>query len=170
MDGAFAVEWTVAYAPPIGADCRVLHGAGRGAIGLAACNCAKVGVVALAAITLNAVPDTSYASCGDLSLAYQVFGDGPVELVFAGPFVSHVELFWTLPEFKALPRRQWSRYASMGSWPAGRAPARASSAARRACPGMTPAPSACVTWAWTGSRSRHEDTTSADQSLRQEHR
>jgi len=47
VDGAFAVEWTVAYAPPIGADCRVLHGAGRGAIGLAACNCAKVGVVAI---------------------------------------------------------------------------------------------------------------------------
>jgi pimeloyl-ACP methyl ester carboxylesterase len=47
------------------------------------------------------VPETSYASCGDLSLAYQVFGDGPVELVFAGSFVSHVELFWTQPEFKA---------------------------------------------------------------------
>ena len=45
--------------------------------------------------------ETSYASCGDLSLAYQVFGDGPVELVFVGPMVSHVELFWTLPEFKA---------------------------------------------------------------------
>ena len=51
--------------------------------------------------TLNAVPETSYASCGDLSLAYQVFGDGPVELVFVGPFVSHIELFWTVPEFKA---------------------------------------------------------------------
>ena len=50
---------------------------------------------------VNAVPETSYASRGDLSLAYQVFGDGPVELVFAGSFVSHVELFWTLPEFKA---------------------------------------------------------------------
>ena len=45
--------------------------------------------------------ETSYASCGDLSLAYQVFGDGPVELVFVGPMVSHVELVWTLPEFKA---------------------------------------------------------------------
>ncbi len=45
--------------------------------------------------------ETSYASCGDLSLAYQVFGDGPVELVFVGPMVSHIELFWTLPEFKA---------------------------------------------------------------------
>jgi pimeloyl-ACP methyl ester carboxylesterase len=47
------------------------------------------------------VPETSYAPCGDLSLAYQVFGDGPVELVYAGSFVSHVELFWTMPEFEA---------------------------------------------------------------------
>lgn len=45
--------------------------------------------------------ETSYAPCGELSLAYQVFGDGPVELVFVGPMVSHVELFWTLPEYKA---------------------------------------------------------------------
>jgi class 3 adenylate cyclase len=47
------------------------------------------------------VPETSYAACGDLSLAYQVFGDGPVELVFVGPMVTHIELFWTMPEFKA---------------------------------------------------------------------
>ncbi len=47
------------------------------------------------------MPETSYAPCGDLSLAYQVFGDGPVELVFVGPIVTHVELFWTMPEFKA---------------------------------------------------------------------
>jgi pimeloyl-ACP methyl ester carboxylesterase len=45
--------------------------------------------------------ETSYARCGDLSLAYQLFGDGPVELVLAGSFVSHVELFWTMPEFEA---------------------------------------------------------------------
>ena len=49
----------------------------------------------------HAVADTLYASCGDLSLAYQVFGDGPVELVVVAPFVSHVELCWTVPEFKA---------------------------------------------------------------------
>ncbi len=53
----------------------------------------------------HAVPETSYARCGDLSLAYQVFGDGPIELVFVGPFVSHVELCWTLPEFKAFFER-----------------------------------------------------------------
>ena len=47
------------------------------------------------------MPETAYAKCGDLSLAYQVFGDGPVELVFMGPMASHVELFWTLPDFKS---------------------------------------------------------------------
>jgi pimeloyl-ACP methyl ester carboxylesterase len=47
------------------------------------------------------VADTSYTSCGGLSLAYQVFGDGPLELMFVGPFVSHLELAWTLPQFKA---------------------------------------------------------------------
>jgi pimeloyl-ACP methyl ester carboxylesterase len=46
-----------------------------------------------------------YAPCGDLSLAYQVFGDGPVELVFVGPIVTHVELFWAMPEFKAFFER-----------------------------------------------------------------
>jgi class 3 adenylate cyclase len=53
----------------------------------------------------HAVAETAYAKCGDVSLAYQVFGDGPVELVFVGPMVSHIELFWTLPEFKAFFER-----------------------------------------------------------------
>ena len=35
------------------------------------------------------------------AIAYQVFGDGPVELVFAGSFISHIELFWAMPEFEA---------------------------------------------------------------------
>jgi pimeloyl-ACP methyl ester carboxylesterase len=54
---------------------------------------------------VNAVPETSYASCGDLSLAYQVFGDGPIELVYAGSFASHIELYWTMPEFEAFFER-----------------------------------------------------------------
>jgi pimeloyl-ACP methyl ester carboxylesterase len=47
------------------------------------------------------VAETLYASCGDLSIAYQVFGDGPVELILVGPFVTHIELFWAMPEYKA---------------------------------------------------------------------
>ncbi len=50
---------------------------------------------------VSAVPETSYAPCGGLSIAYQVFGAGPVELVFAGSFITHIELFWTMPEFEA---------------------------------------------------------------------
>jgi class 3 adenylate cyclase/pimeloyl-ACP methyl ester carboxylesterase len=48
------------------------------------------------------VADTLYAPCGDLSLAYQVFGDGPVELVFVAPlFLGHLELYWAMPRYKA---------------------------------------------------------------------
>ncbi len=50
------------------------------------------------------VPETAYAQCGDLSLAYQVVGQGATDVVFAGSFVSHVELIWTLPEAKDLVR------------------------------------------------------------------
>src|SRR5712672_3228137 len=49
----------------------------------------------------HAVAETSYAKCGDLSLAYQVFGDGPVELVVVAPLVSHVELVCSQPDLKA---------------------------------------------------------------------
>jgi pimeloyl-ACP methyl ester carboxylesterase len=51
------------------------------------------------------VPETAYATCGDLSLAYQVFGEGPIDLVFAGSFVSHVEMFWAMPEFEGFMAR-----------------------------------------------------------------
>jgi pimeloyl-ACP methyl ester carboxylesterase len=53
----------------------------------------------------HAMAETSYAKCGDLSIAYQVFGDGPVELVVAGSFASHIELYWTMPEFVAVFER-----------------------------------------------------------------
>ena len=60
---------------------------------------------ALGRSTLNSVPETSYAQCDGLSLAYQVFGDGPIELVFGGSFASHIELYWTVPEFVAFFER-----------------------------------------------------------------
>jgi class 3 adenylate cyclase len=47
------------------------------------------------------VPDTQYARCGDLSLAYQVFGSGPVNIVVSGSFVTNVEVLWGSPEYKA---------------------------------------------------------------------
>ncbi len=39
-------------------------------------------------------PETQYAKSGDVSIAYQVTGSGPFDLVFIPPFVTHVELVW----------------------------------------------------------------------------
>ena len=43
-------------------------------------------------------PETRYARSGDVWIAYQVFGDGPVDLVFAPGYVSNIELGWSLPK------------------------------------------------------------------------
>ena len=47
------------------------------------------------------MPETRYARCGDLSLAYQVFGSGDIDVVVSGSFVSNVEVMWASPEFTA---------------------------------------------------------------------
>jgi len=44
-------------------------------------------------------PETRYARSGETSIAYQVFGEGPVDLVVTPGFVSHLDLNWTLPSF-----------------------------------------------------------------------
>ncbi len=41
---------------------------------------------------------TRYAKSGDVHVAYQVFGDGPLNLVIAPFFVSNVEVFWEYPD------------------------------------------------------------------------
>lgn len=45
------------------------------------------------------VPETRYASRGGVSIAYQVFGDGPLDLVVLFGAASHVEMMWTMPGF-----------------------------------------------------------------------
>ena len=40
------------------------------------------------------MPETRYARSGDISIAYQVVGDGLFDVVFAPGYVSHVELVW----------------------------------------------------------------------------
>lgn len=39
-------------------------------------------------------PKTSYAKSGDISIAYQVIGDGPLDLVVVPGFISHLDLQW----------------------------------------------------------------------------
>ncbi len=50
-------------------------------------------------------PVTRYAKSGDLHIAYQVFGDGPFDLVYAPGFISHVEMNWELPYWVNIFRR-----------------------------------------------------------------
>lgn len=50
-------------------------------------------------------PETRYARTGDVHIAYQVVGDGPIDIVLFGTFVSHVELIWDDPQAADLLRR-----------------------------------------------------------------
>ena len=47
-------------------------------------------------------PEILYARSGDVHIAYQVVGDGPVDLVYTPGIWSNLEIMWEWPE--------WSRY------------------------------------------------------------
>ena len=51
------------------------------------------------------MPETRYARSGEVDIAYQVLGDGPVDLVFVMGWVSHLEYFWKEPSFARFLRR-----------------------------------------------------------------
>ena len=42
-------------------------------------------------------PRTRYARSGDVSIAHQVIGDGPIDVVLVPGYISHVELIWEIP-------------------------------------------------------------------------
>ena len=44
-------------------------------------------------------PETRYAKSGELRIAYQVAGSGPLDLVYVPGFVSNIDLFWEIPEW-----------------------------------------------------------------------
>src|SRR3954452_23784347 len=52
-----------------------------------------------------ALPETRYALSGDVNIAYQVMGSGPVDIVMVPGFVSHVEFTHELPGYTAFLRR-----------------------------------------------------------------
>jgi pimeloyl-ACP methyl ester carboxylesterase len=45
----------------------------------------------------SARPETRYAKSGDLNIAYQVVGDGPLDLIYVPGWISNVELNWEEP-------------------------------------------------------------------------
>jgi hypothetical protein len=43
------------------------------------------------------VPETRYAEVDELAVAYQVWGDGPIDVVLVPQMVSHLEAMLDLP-------------------------------------------------------------------------
>ena len=50
-------------------------------------------------------PKTRYAQRGDVSIAFQVLGDGPIDLVLVNGLVAHMDLFWLDPNATAMLSR-----------------------------------------------------------------
>jgi class 3 adenylate cyclase len=50
-------------------------------------------------------PITQYAKSGDVHIAYQTFGAGPINVVMVPGFVSNVENYWEQPDFARFLRR-----------------------------------------------------------------
>jgi pimeloyl-ACP methyl ester carboxylesterase len=55
-------------------------------------------------------PQTRYTRSGDMHIAYQVLGEGPLDLVYIPAFTHHVELIWEIPR----QARYLRRLASLG--------------------------------------------------------
>jgi class 3 adenylate cyclase len=50
-------------------------------------------------------PQTRYARSGEIGIAYQVYGEGEIDLVLAFPFLSHLDLMWESPAISHFLRR-----------------------------------------------------------------
>ena len=56
-------------------------------------------------VTADLRPETRYAKSGDINIAYQVLGDGPVDLVYVPGWVTHLEYGWEEPSLARFYRR-----------------------------------------------------------------
>src|SRR4030095_5342499 len=51
------------------------------------------------------IPETKYAKSGDINIAYQVLGSGPVDLIYVAGWVTHLEYGWEEPAVANFYRR-----------------------------------------------------------------
>jgi class 3 adenylate cyclase len=51
------------------------------------------------------LPETRYAKSGEVHIAYQVIGNGPIDLVFVPGFISHVDHVWEEPRWAGFLER-----------------------------------------------------------------
>jgi hypothetical protein len=50
--------------------------------------------------TADVVPETRFAWNGDVSLAYQVLGDGAMDILYVPGWLSNVDIMWESPEYE----------------------------------------------------------------------
>jgi pimeloyl-ACP methyl ester carboxylesterase len=50
-------------------------------------------------------PKTQYAKKGEVSIAYQVIGDGPIDLILVNGIMAHMDLIWAEPQGNAVLRQ-----------------------------------------------------------------
>ena len=56
-------------------------------------------------MTEQTLPETRYAQNGDVNIAYQVMGEGPIDIIVVPGLTSNVEMFHELPGYTATLRR-----------------------------------------------------------------
>jgi pimeloyl-ACP methyl ester carboxylesterase len=56
-------------------------------------------------VTEQTSPETWYAQSGDVNIAYQVLGDGPLDIILVPGLTSNIEMFHELPGYTATLRR-----------------------------------------------------------------
>jgi class 3 adenylate cyclase/pimeloyl-ACP methyl ester carboxylesterase len=57
-------------------------------------------------------PETKYAKSGEISVAYQITGEGPVDMIFAPGTASHLDMDWERPE-RAEPYERLSSFCRL---------------------------------------------------------
>jgi len=56
-------------------------------------------------VTEQTLPETRYAQSGDVSIAYQVMGEGPIDVIVVPGLTSNIEMFHEMPGYTATLRR-----------------------------------------------------------------
>jgi pimeloyl-ACP methyl ester carboxylesterase len=56
-------------------------------------------------ITSDLIPETRYAKSGDINIAYQVLGAGPIDLIYVPGWVTHLEYGWEEPSLARFYRK-----------------------------------------------------------------
>jgi class 3 adenylate cyclase len=51
------------------------------------------------------MPETRYAHSGDIEIAYQILGDGPIDLVYVAGAITHLDVMWEDPSYRRFCER-----------------------------------------------------------------